>query len=52
MKEEEKKPAWYVTDILVPVIVEMLKDVLQRVVEWVWEKVFPEKKNETDSNNS
>lgn len=46
---EEKKPAWYVTDILVPVAVELAKDVLKRLVEWLWEKFGPKKaKNESD----
>ncbi len=50
MNKEEKKPAWYVTDILVPVIVDLAKDICGRVMDWVWEKLFPEKKekNETD----
>ena len=43
-KEEEKKPAWYVTEIFVPVVVELAKDIFQRIVEWVWDKLFPEKK--------
>lgn len=47
-KEEDKKPAWYVTNILVPVVVEIAKDIGKRIVDWVWGKLFPKDKDESD----